>query len=235
MNYRISLLLALCSASLPQTLVAEEVYFDTVSTEHALRPHGAYFGIGGGGAHLDSVDIRQRNSGKTVDGGGETGWMFDLKFGYAFNLPIPVRPAMELDFLYLDSETSGSGANSFYHSNNKAFLLMGSAVVSLDLSSQREQVGDFLANFHPYIGVGFGGGYVSEDNIVSRQDGKTKSRDNRNQFSLASDWVVGVEFNLSDELSLYGEYKRLYVDDFGGNDVSNAELSLWTIGVRFAY
>ncbi len=215
--------------------MADEVYFDTISTRKASRDHGAYFGAFGGGAPSGpSADLRGDYKGLHID--KDDGWFLGAEFGYSFSTPLPAKAFVELEFSYLDTPLNAFGSKSLLQSDIRAFNLLLNGGIQLNLDDRRDEVGDFWASFRPFVGAGIGGAHVRQNNILLEEDGKRviSDRDHKD-FSWAYQFFAGIEFALSDTFSIYGEYKRLGYEDFGDGDVSDAKYDLWAIGFKLQY
>jgi opacity protein-like surface antigen len=232
---------------------AAEVFFDTVSTEKAVRTHGAYFGaFGGFGLGSAEVDFGNDLDDASLD---ESQAAFGgIEFGYTFSTPLPIRPSIELEFLYLDDDIQATledipEANKANLSPSKLAKLprTGSAnlklfntslnlILALDLSMYREDIGDFLAALHPYIGAGIGGAYAKLDSFGFRNEAGEEIGDQGDQsgFEVTYQLFGGLEVSFSDAFSVYAEYKYLAVTSLG-EQISNYERPLLNFGFKVQY
>ncbi len=225
--------LTLLSTGLPA--VADEVYFDTVSTRKASRDHGRYFGAFGGGSSNAGAAFGDRLSGASLSEDG--GWLLGLEFGYTFNTGWPVRPSLELEFMMMNNALDADGAGSLSLSSDlRAWTLMANASIALDLSDRRDHVGDFLASFHPYIGAGIGGAIVEHRNVSATDtDGRRVGLGDDSDITWAWQVFAGIEYAFTDEFSLYGEYKRLGLNEIGDGSITDTEFDIFTLGFKFQY
>lgn len=232
MNSRLlTALLCLAGTSLTQ---AAEVYFDTVSTAKTSRLHGAYISAHTGVSDTGSIDTSDRLSRMGVK--GDTGWTAGLKFGYMFTTPTVLRPALELELSYLTSELSGSkGSRNTYRSDFQAFNAFGNAVMAFDFEDQNTPSDDFLAKIKPYIGAGVGVSLTRNERVEARIDGRRIKDEDGGKTSFGYQVFAGLEVPLSDELSLFGEYKYVNLYDLGGGDIQGADFNLYTVGLRLQY
>lgn len=215
------------------SLKAAEVYFDTVSTEKAVRTHGAYFGLFGGGATNFEVDGGQGLEEASQQ--DKNGWFVGAEIGYQFRTPFPIRPAIELELFYLSNDYraevgGGKAAADLYHVN-----LMANVLLALDLTDYRDELG-FLASFHPYIGVGAGAAYTNvSSGSITTAEGRTLSLGDGAKVTLAYQLIAGLEIDLSDYFSIYGEYRRLWIDDIAGSSLTSGDQNLWGLGFKVQY
>ncbi len=212
---------------------AAEVYFDTVSTEKAVRMHGAYFGLFGGGA--TDFEVEEGKGLEEASQRDENGWFVGAEVGYQFRTPFPLRPAIELELFYLANDYradvgGGKASADMYH-----VPLMANAILALDLSDYREDLG-FLAAFHPYIGAGVGAAYSNVSNSsLETADGRTLKLADGSKVTFAYQIIAGLEIELSDYFSIYGEYRRLWIDDIAGATFTSGDQNLWGAGFKVQY
>jgi opacity protein-like surface antigen len=227
-----SLALSLFTSVLP----AAEVYFDTVNTAKASRLHGAYFGAFAGGANITGTNTSRRISGLGVEGKG-LGWIGGVEFGYKWVTPVGLNVAAELEFYYLNQDISGNNGRSSYRSSLSAFGAMGNGIVQLDLESLLGEEAGWVTRIKPYVGAGVGFGYGYQDHIAYKPTGR-RERNNQSdggEASFAYQLLAGVEVELADNFSVYGEYRYLDLYDFGNGDINGVDISTWIIGMRFQY
>lgn len=128
-------------------------------------------------------------------------------------------PATELEGYYLQGTQSGDDLI-----NNTERLALHQFSVSYPM-----KMGVFLANavfnfnhtdskIHPYIGLGAGTAYVSIHDATSTQTAPAESDINHyNSDPNSADWTfaaqskAGLRFNLSSQVSLFAEYRFLYL------------------------
>jgi opacity protein-like surface antigen len=111
---------------------------------------------------------------------------------------------------------------------------MFNCVVALDLTDYRP-AGTFLADFHPYFGAGLGAVYsgARDSNLIT---GSGKGYfESGSEFSLAYQIFTGLEFDLNEYVSLYGEFRWLYNHDLPGGSLGQSDLGLWNAGVKVRY
>lgn len=221
----------------PFPVPAEEVYFDTISTARASRNHGAYIGVFGGATHTADASFNGRLSEGGLSTNDDVGFFAGIEFGYSFWTPIALRPALELELEYLSSSLNADGPDGArFRSDLRSGLVMLNGIIALDLGDYRSDVGDFWASFHPYIGAGLGGAYTRVSDISLRAaGGDDRSRGSSSDWVFAYQFFGGLEYDLTDTVSIYAEYKRLIFDELGGRAVSNADFDLWTFGVKVEY
>ncbi len=220
---------------------AAEVYFDTISTEKASRMHGAYFGMFGGADISQDADVvNQRGQSFELD--NETGWFGGIEFGYQWQTPFPVRPAFEVELFYLyndfyaDGNPSRAVEDDSVRGETHSAVAMANLILALDLSDYRDSVGPFWAGFHPYIGGGIGAAYVWQRNFTFDRGGSVRSSGSNGDVTFAYQLFAGVEFDVSDTLSLYAEYKWLVFDDLGDDTgITNYEHNMFGAGFKVQY
>ncbi|MEM7143688.1 MAG: outer membrane beta-barrel protein [Verrucomicrobiota bacterium] len=216
---------------------AEEVFFDTVSTAKASRSQGAYFGIFGGGAYPSDADYRGRLGGLGLDLDGDSGWLVGAELGYTWDTATPLRPGIEVEFMYLGDnslDANGTGTNSFAADIN-IYTLMFNGILALDLDQHRDDVGDFIAALHPYVGAGLGWAYSRQRGGTLTTPTGTSSFPRNSDNSFAWQFFAGLEVDLTERVSVYGEYKYLVLDKAAGDNISDYKLDLWTMGVKVEY
>ena len=215
---------------------AAEVYFDTVNTASATRLHGAYFGAFAGGANVTGTSTSSRTlRGVGVDGDG-MGWIGGVEFGYKWATPVGLNFAAEVEFLYLSQDISGASGGASYRSNLGYFGAFGNGVVQLDLESLMGPEAGWIARVKPYVGAGVGYGYGYENQInIKRPGGRERSVNDGGESSFAYQLFAGVEVEMADNFSIYGEYRYLDIYDFGNGTIEGADVSTWILGARFNY
>ncbi len=218
---------------------AAEVYFDTVSTEKAVRTHGAYFGaFGGVGVSGADVDFGNRLKGASLD---TTEAAFGgIEFGYSFSTPLPLRPSIELELLYLDDEFRAELRDvrkRTASANLKLFNASINVLLALDLSMYREDIGDFLAALHPYVGFGVGGAYAELDSfgLRDKRGRRVSSEGDQSGFEYSYQLFGGLELAFSDAFSVYAEYKYLAISNLGNGNINNYERPLLNFGFKVQY
>jgi opacity protein-like surface antigen len=223
--------LLLSSAALP----AAEVYFDTVSTAKATRLQGSYVSAYAGSSTVASGTAGGRFKGGSVRDDG--GWSAGVKMGYNFSTPLPLRTAVELDLGYLNSGVNVfRDSNNSYRGNLQSYHAFGNFVLGLDLEGfAPEGTSERALMIKPYLGAGVGVGMTQLSDQVIERNGNTFRPDNGSKASFGYQVFGGVEFEFSEELSFYTEYKRLSFYDLGAGDLQSADLNQFLFGVRLAY
>ncbi len=226
-----SLLVLLLASAAP----AAEVYFDTVSTASASRLHGAYFGAFAGGVGVQGVTTSKRLRNLGVDGRG-AGWIGGVEFGYKWATPVGLNLAAELELYYLNQDISGKADSESYRSSLHAFGAMGNGIVQFDLGAMLGEDAGWVGNIKPYLGAGVGYGYGYQNQVAYKRPGKSeKQLGNDGASSFAYQLIAGVEVDLAENFSVYGEYRYLNLYDFGNGDIQGVDFSAWVLGVRFQY
>ena len=231
MTRTLLLTLAFSAAQLP----AAEVYFDTVSTAKASRLQGAYVSAYGGSSSVTQTTLHPRYKG--LGSRGSDGWAAGVKFGYQFTTPLPIRTAAELELGYLNSTVDVfRNSENYFRGNLQSYHAFGNLVLGLDLEGFAPEGTDERAlMIKPYIGAGAGVALTSLQDEVRRFDGRGARPENGSKASFGYQIFGGVEVELSEELSLYGEYRYLDLYDLGQGDLQGAALNQFLFGMRLAY
>lgn len=119
--------------------------------------------------------------------------------------------------------------------NAVLFMLNGS--ITLDLKRYRARLGPYLSRVRPYLGYGIGGAqlWFRETQTVTKDPTKSASVSvfEMDEFVFAQQFFAGVEYNINDRFSVYGEYRRLDLADFG--PASDYRHESWMAGLRLRY
>lgn len=246
-------LAALCVTTHLSNLQAAEVILNestlaedgstAVVIERQQGPYvAAWLGVAGGASATTSGGLK---GAELQDGNG---FAAGLKLGYYYQTPFFVRPSIELEVAYLNSEFNVGGNlegrdGGRFAGGSDLQALVGTVnlVLALDLGAVRDQVGDFLAGFHPYIGVGAGAGYSSleafEGNVKGQGDGKNRKLrvDGGSKIDFAYQLMAGLEIDLDEDVSIFGEFKHMSLGGAGGGAVSDYQRDLWVFGCKLAY
>jgi opacity protein-like surface antigen len=87
------------------------------------------------------------------------------------------------------------------------------------------------------VGAGVGYGYGYQNQIAYKRSGQ-RERSNLSdggESGFAYQLLAGVEVELADNFSVFGEYRYMDLYDFGNGDIKGAEVSSWLLGMRFQY
>ncbi len=218
-----------------QGMSAAEVYFDTVSTAKAGRLQGAYIGTFAGGANVSGTSTAGRLGGMGVDGKG-MGWIGGVEFGYKWATPVGLNLASELEIYYLNQDLSGGNSGARYRSNLRSLGAMVNGIVELDLGSILGEEAGWMGRVKPYVGAGVGLGYGDQDKIAYKPSGRReRTLDGGGDTGFAYQLMGGVEVEVSDTFSVYGEYRYMDLQGFGSGDITGAEISTWVLGMKFQY
>jgi outer membrane autotransporter protein len=228
------LLLSLAVSVSVVTVPAAEVYFDTVNTASASRLHGAYFGTFAGGANALGAGTSQRLRNLNVKGDG--GWIGGVEFGYKWATPVGINLAAELELYYLQQNMSGSDGGESYRSSLHAFGAMANGIVQLDFESLLGEEAGWLANVKPYVGAGVGYGYGNQNKIAYKRSGqRERNLTDGGEAGFGYQLIAGIEVELAENFSFYGEYRYMNLYDFGNSDINSVDFNIWALGVRFQY
>lgn len=140
-----------------------------------------------------------------------------------FNTPIGLAPAVELEGYSLGKNTfSGHDINNdttrlpehdffvSYPTTTGVFLI--NAIANFDVVNQQR--------LHPYVGAGFGAAVLSITNANSTQVAPAEvgvnhynSDTNSTDTTFAGQVKAGLSFDLTKHISVFGEYRWLYLSD----------------------
>lgn len=229
-----SSLLLIALLSLPGFVVGNEVYFDTVSTKKASRNQGSYMGVFGGGVHSQTAEfVGKLDDNRLKD---DDGWLAGIEFGYEFKVLKPLSLFTEAEFTFMSMPFDGNGPRTSYRSDLRSLNAMLNFGVQLDLHDQRNDVGDFWANFRPFAGVGVGGAWTRSSSRRALVDGRTIISDSSDSdISWAYQVFAGIEYAFSDYVSVYGEWRRMVIGDIGSGYIDDPEFDLWLVGLKLRY
>lgn len=246
------------------TSVSYDAFADAMRPTQCCNPGKIYVGLFGGTGESDKFSIRQYGTAffgvglggpLAVDAFGTSNSrsapIFGAHLGYQLMeiLPTPcsnwgVAPAVEWEGYYLrkstftshdvNNNTARLDEHDFlatYPTKTGVFLV--NAVLNLNLPCQ--------SRFHPYVGIGFGGAVISISNAdalqvappepgVNHFNAHTSDRD----ATFAVQGKVGLGYDLCRRISLFAEYRRLYLADSNytfGSTISpgHAETSSWSV------
>lgn len=234
------------AAEIPLNALGEEP--EGITTELTERESGPYVGAWLGAVTGGKASFRNDLRGGEL--GDSTGFTGGLKLGYSWQTPIFIRPSVEVEFAYLTDDLTPTGSvngsvrktGQLKSGGGDLSAIVGTVnlVLALDLGAIRDQVGEFVAALHPYIGVGVGGAYSSVDPFVAKvrtSEGRNEKIrvDGGSKIGFAYQLLAGLEIDLDDELSIFGEYKRMSLEGTGSSSIRDYERDLWVFGCKFAY
>ncbi|TFE70610.1 hypothetical protein [Methylacidiphilum caldifontis] len=202
-----------------------------VSKEEAFRPkEGLYAGLYGGAGYMDTNNYNSNfSSGLFGNGqmGGNWQWVGGVKVGYQWkgwelgdNLAGKgwyLMPAAEFDGFYIGNSQSGSGFTGF--ATSPTTIAASSTNTGMQLNMGIMTINGLLKlvtpwKFVPYIGMGVGGYYLSASNISQSVAGRgivngASTTDGGFVFTP----IAGSEYYLTKELSVFVEFKFLYMNN----------------------
>jgi opacity protein-like surface antigen len=204
---------------------------NTVSTVKAMRQHGAYWSAFAGPAFDFSASGAGAYGNLSAD--DEGGWIAGIKAGYSFETPGVFRPAAEIELSYLDNELRGSNGRDSFRGDLFHLTLMANAILGIDMGELTGLAG--FSGFRPYIGAGVGVAYSSLRGLSIEENGRSRSRGDSSGSSLAYQFIGGLEYQLSEYVSLFTDYRYFVIDDIAGGEFGEATQDLWTVGVKINY
>lgn len=176
----------------------------------------------------------------SLDTKAQGGMMIGAKYSYTMALKNndgdtqSILPGFEGELLYSNFNYRGnisntSGTSAEYRSDFDVFALLGNGTLKFN-----------LAPFYPYIGIGAGFAYISAQNAQLSTNVVTGSQRLRDtdDVALAGQGFMGLEYILSKEWALFGEYKYLHLQDLNFDhsstliDFDFLGLHTFNIGVR---
>lgn len=224
----------------------------------------AYVGVFGGGGGSQSISARQFGTAFFTEAEGgplavnafgtihsSSAGLVGGQLGYQWSeIPLTLfssmtlAPAAELEGYYIGKTTfTGHEINndttrlpehdflSSYPLQTGAFLV--NAVANLNLASQPK--------WHPYVGAGIGAGILSISNATALQTSPPEEGVNHynsdtssSDSAFAAQVKVGLNYQFTDNISVFGEYRWLYVSNtdylFGSTVYSaHAATSSWAV------
>jgi opacity protein-like surface antigen len=212
---------------------------------------GSYVGVFGGNTQSQTAEVLVNGYPFDLiptDGsflmGFEVGYTWDMK-------RLPIETAIGFEGSFLSTEMNGKiiGDEDFvgslldtdvvgFHTDMNAatFLLKGQ--ITLDLSRYRARLGRWVTGLRPYFGLGIGGAQLwfrnTETATKDPEALAAASPFNMDQFVGAQQIFGGLEYNVSEKLSVYAEYRKLSFATFS-DEVSDFSTSSWVGGVRIRY
>ncbi|ACD82427.1 hypothetical protein [Candidatus Methylacidiphilum infernorum] len=202
-----------------------------VSKEEAFRPkEGLYAGLYGGAGYMDTNNYNSNfSSGLFGNGqlGGNWQWVGGVKVGYQWkgwelgdNLSGKgwyLMPAAEFDGFYIGNSQSGSGFTGV--ATGPMTIAAASTNTGMQLNMGIMTINGLIKlvtpwKFVPYIGMGVGGYYLSASNISQSVAGHgivngASTTDGGFVFTP----IAGSEYYLTKELSVFVEFKFLYMNN----------------------
>ena len=173
----------------------------------------------------------------------ETGWLVGGKAGYVFQTGTPLQPGLEAEISYLHNDFHAEGTvnertnRRFIHDRQDVHILP--VMVNGYLKYE-------LGRFRPYLGGGIGVAYARRDEEARTEDIRFRDglqvREQRlirshfghtDEFSFAAQGIAGLEYLCTSQLSVYVEYKALWLKD--ADDIENYINHLVTGGVRLYF
>lgn len=204
---------------------------DTVSTVKAMRQHGAYWSAFAGAAFDFSATGAGDFDRFTAE--DEGGWIAGVKAGYSFETPGIFRPAAEIELSYLDNQLRGSSGGDSFRGDLLHLTIMANAILGIDMGELTGLSG--WSGFRPYVGAGVGVAYSSLRGLAISGNGHSSNHGDSSEVSLAYQMMAGLEYQLSEYVSLFTDYRYFVIDDIAGGEFGEATQDLWTVGVKINY
>lgn len=180
---------------------------------------GTFAQSGSGSATIPATTATGFSGSNSLESRSQGGMMIGAKYSYSMALknndgdPQPVLPGYEGELLYSNFNFRGNisnkaGASAEYRSDYDIFALLGNGTLKFN-----------LAPFYPYLGIGGGFAYVSAQNPQLSANTSTSSVSLRDtdHVSFAGQGFIGLEYILSKEWALFGEYKYLHLQGLNFN------------------
>lgn len=187
-----------------------------------MSQYGTAFFIEGQGGPLAVNAFGSTNHRNVGLFGVQVGYQWPELLTRPFNSPWGLVPAVELEGYYL-----GKGSFSGHEINNitdrlpehdfyvkypmKTRVFLANAILNFNLPEQHSK-------FQPYVGVGIGAANISITDAVSLQTAPPEpgvnhynSRTSDNDSTFAAQAKLGLNYLLNDSISVFAEYRWLYV------------------------
>ncbi len=212
---------------------------------------GSYVGVFGGNTQSQEAELLVNGypfelipTDGSFQMGFEVGYTWDMK-------RVPIETAIGFEGSFLSTEMNGliSGDEAFvgslldtdvvgFHTDMNAVTFLLKGQITLDLSRYRARLGPWITGLRPYFGMGIGGSQLWFRNTVT----STKSPAalaaaapfSMDEFVGAQQVFGGLEYTVSEKLSIYAEYRKLSFATFS-DEVSDFSTSSWVGGVRLRY
>lgn len=236
-TYRRALTALLLTATFGSATRAAEIDLKSIQQpplEQKKSKYGPYVGVFAGSTTGQDADLEIDYVDKTLhydtlDDDGNV--FFGLEVGYAWRTKYYFEFALEFEALFSTTEVNGllnDSANKKVGLSDTdlasvkadmsyaAFLLNG--VVTLDLKRLRPYIGTFATRFRPYLGAGVGGAQIWYRNQTYQSVGDAFGTPTAaaaapfgiDEFVGAYQYFGGLEVTLTEKLSAYAEFRRLY-------------------------
>lgn len=186
-----------------------------VGRSASLYVGGNFAQSGDGSATIPATTATGFSGSNSLDTRSQSGMLIGAKYSYTMALKNnegdaqPILPGLEGEMLYTNFNSranisNSSGASAEYRSDFDVFALMGNGTLKFN-----------LAPFYPYIGAGAGFAYVSAQNAQLSASTGTAAQSLRDtdDVTLAGQAFIGLEYILSKEWAIFGEYKYLHLQD----------------------
>lgn len=199
--------------------------------EKQKSKYGPYVGIFAGSTTGQDAKLEIDYTGRTLDYetfDDDGNIFFGLEVGYSWRTKYYFEFSLEFEALFSTTEVNGVLKNTDQGLSDSdlasvkadmsyaAFLLNG--VVTADLKRLRPYIGNFATRFRPYAGAGFGGAqiwyrnqsYQSVGDLVGVPTASAAAPFGIDEFVGAYQYFGGLEVTLTEKLSAYAEFRRLY-------------------------
>ncbi len=194
---------------------------------------------GDGTAEINASTATGFSGSNAADTHSNLGITIGAKYAYGWGLKnnegeaLPFIPSAEGEFLYtgtsLRSNVSGTGVSGTVRADLDVIAILGNGTLKFQAPP-----------FYPYIGLGGGFAYIGAENARLAATSITSPTDlgDDGDVVLALQGLLGVEYVLSKQWSLFAEYKYLHLHNpsfhLNGAQVNMDYLAfhLFTLGVR---
>jgi len=212
---------------------------------------GSYVGVFGGNTQSQEAEVAI--GGYPFDFIPTDGsFLMGFEVGYTWDMRrVPLETAIGFEGSFLSTELNGTiaGDEAFvgslldsdvvgFHTDMNAVTFLLKGQVTLDLSRYRARLGRWVTGFRPYFGLGIGGAQLWFQNTVATAKNPDSLPSSApfsiDEFVGARQVFGGLEYNVSEKLSFYAEYRDLSFASFS-DEVSDFSTSSWIGGVRIRY
>jgi opacity protein-like surface antigen len=221
---------------------------------------GPYVGVFAGASQNQEADVMVQ--GYPFDHVSQNGAaMFGLEIGHSWRMKkVPLEFALEFEGFYTATEFSasinrdaaddpdnpapGNNLGSVKTDLNAAVFMVNGSMI-LDLRKFRPRLGKVPTGFRPYIGGGLGGAQMWFRNTETSTVNDVRNGNppgtgtptfapfDQDQFVLAYQVFAGLEYQFTENISAYAEFRRVTFEKF--DIVREMESEVWGGGIHLRY